>query len=194
MGKGAKRRLMIQEKTKQLIYEKGYSSVTMSEIAARMDLSTGGLYYHYHSVESIVLDIFTNSTTPIWDEVNSVTTFSECLNVLQSYFNHEKKDLLNFEFSINNIIYQYFFSFPGMIRAEKMNEAYQNTLTNLSAMFSNYMKKEEALKISNHIYIVLHGLTSLAMTGSITEDVINNEFQDIIDELYKRYEEGGSAE
>ena len=108
MGKGAKRRLMIQEQTKQLIYEKGYSSVTMSEIAARMDLSTGGLYYHYHSVESIVLDIFTNSTTPIWDEVNSVTTFSECLNVLQSYFDHEKKDLLNFEFSINNITFSVF--------------------------------------------------------------------------------------
>lgn len=194
MGKGEKRRLMIQEQTKQLIYEKGYSSVTMSEIAEKMNLSTGGLYYHYHSVESIVLDIFANSTIPIWDEVNGVTTFSECLNVLQSYFVYEKKDLLNFEFSINNIIYQYFFSFPGSVRAEKMNEAYQSTLTNLSAMFSNYMKREEALKLSNHIYIVLHGLTSLAMTGSITEDVIDNEFQKIVEDLHGRYEKEGSAE
>lgn len=194
MGKGEKRRLMIQEQTKQLIYEKGYSSVTMSEIAEKMNLSTGGLYYHYHSVESIVLDIFANSTIPIWEEVNKVTTFSECLNMLQSYFVYEKKDLLNFESSINNIIYQYFFSFPGSVRAEKMNEAYQNTLTNLSAMFSNYMKREEALKLSNHIYIVLHGLTSLAMTGSITEDVIDNEFQKIVEDLHGRYEKEGSAE
>lgn len=194
MGKGAKRRSMIQEQTKQIIYEKGYSSVTMRDIAEKMNLSTGGLYYHYHSVEAIVLDIFANSTTPIWDEVKAVTTFAECMDVIQSYFNQEKKDLLNFELSINNIIYQYFFSFPGIIRAEKMNEAYQNVLTNLTVMFSNFMKKEEAQKMSSHIYIVLHGLTSLAMTGSITEDVINDEFQNIIDELHEKYEKGGCAD
>lgn len=191
MEKGQKRRLMIQEQTKKLIYEKGYSSVTMSDIAETMGLSTGGLYYHYHSVESIVLDIFNNSTTTIWGELNTITTFTECLNVLHSYFIKEKMDLLNFSFSVNSIIYQYFFSFPETIRAKKMNEAYQNVLSKLTTIFSVFMKKEEALKLSNHIYIVLHGLTSLAMTGSITESIIDDEFQNITDELYRncKYQE-----
>lgn len=185
MEKGIKRRLMIQEQAKKLIYAKGYRSVTMSDIAETMGLSTGGLYYHYHSVESIVLDIFASSTITIWDEINTVTTLAECLHVLHSYFKLEKNDLLNFSFSVNSIIYQYLFSFPETIRAEKMNEAYQDVVAKLSTTFSLFMKREEALKLSNHIYIVLHGLTSLAMTGSITENIIDYEFQNIIDELHR---------
>lgn len=72
MDKGKNTRLEIQEHTKKLIYEKGYSAVTMTDISKRMGISVGGLYYHYHSVETVVLDIFSNATGEVWDLVEEM--------------------------------------------------------------------------------------------------------------------------
>lgn len=33
------------------------SSLTMTDISQELGISIGGLYYHYHSVEEILLDI-----------------------------------------------------------------------------------------------------------------------------------------
>lgn len=166
-----------------MIYEKGYAAVTMTDIAEQTGLSVGGLYYHYHSVESVVLDIFAKSTGAVWKLAEAAHTFDDCLSALKAYFMLEKQDLLNFNQSVNNIIYQYFFSFPSVVREAKMNTAYLAVQKKLTSLFSLFMRQEDVNRICNHIYIILHGLTILAMTGSITNEIIDDEFKKLIDEV-----------
>lgn len=188
MDKGKKRRQAIQEQTKILIFEKGYGAVTMTDIADKMGLSIGGLYYHYHSVEDIVLAIFSQETSKVWELVEGNESFDGLIETLQSYFKLEKQDLLHFNVSVNSIIYQYFFNFPTVIREEKMGAAYRNVLENLRKIFEVFLLKEDVLSISNHVYIVLHGLTILAMTGEITEIIIDCEFERLIELITIYYE------
>jgi len=183
MNKGEKTRQSIQEHTKLLIYEKSYGAVTMTDIAQRTGLSVGGLYHHYHSVESIVLDIFMDATDKVWDLLEESTTFEDFLDALYAYCNLEKQDLLHFNDSVNSIIYQYFFSFPTLIREAKMKAAYQTVIEKLEKKFSLFLLKEDIPAISNHTYIILHGLTILAMTGSITETIIDCEFERLLSEI-----------
>lgn len=191
MNKGKKTRRAIQEHTKMLIFEKSYGSVTMTDIAQRAGISVGGLYHHYHSVESVVLDIFSEATGEVWNLVEGNMSFNDCLDALHKYFELEKYDLLHFNSSVNNIIYQYFFSFPTIIRQEKMNAAYQEVITKIENLFSPFIMKKDMSSISNHIYVILHGLTTLAMTGSITEIIIDCEFKRLIEVIvtvYKKQE------
>lgn len=188
MNKGQKTKLLIQNKTRDLILDKGYTAVTMTDIAKALQLSIGGLYHHYHSVESIVLDIIRSGTGEVWEQVTDNQTFKDCLASMRAYFELEKADLLNFNNSLNNIIYQYYFSFPGVLREEKMKEAYQETIRGIETVFGGILLSKDIPCIANHIFVVLHGLNLLAMTGAITEKIIDFEFDHIICQVTELYQ------
>lgn len=188
MNKGQKTKLLIQNITRDLILDKGYTAVTMTDIAKALQLSIGGLYHHYHSVESIVLDIIRSGTGEVWEQVTDNQTFQDCLASMGAYFELEKADLLNFNNSLNNIIYQYYFSFPGVLREEKMKEAYQETIRGIETVFGGILLSKDIPGIANHIFVVLHGLNLLAMTGAITEKIIDFEFDHIICQVTELYQ------
>lgn len=188
MNKGQKTKLLIQNKTRDLILDKGYTAVTMTDIAKALQLSIGGLYHHYHSVESIVLDIIRSGTGEVWEQVTDNQTFQDCLASMRAYFELEKADLLNFNNSLNNIIYQYYFSFPGVLREEKMKDAYQETISGIETVFGGILLSKDIPGIANHIFVVLHGLNLLAMTGAITEKIIDFEFDHIICQVTELYQ------
>lgn len=188
MNKGQKTKLLIQNITRDLILDKGYTAVTMTDIAKALQLSIGGLYHHYHSVESIVLDIIRSGTGEVWEQVTDNQTFQDCLASMRAYFELEKADLLNFNNSLTNIIYQYYFSFPGVLREEKMKDAYQETISGIETVFDGILLSKDISGIANHIFVVLHGLNLLAMTGAITEKIINFEFDHIICQVTELYQ------
>ena len=188
MNKGQKTKLLIQNKTRDLILDKGYTAVTMTDIAKALQLSIGGLYHHYHSVESIVLDIIRSGTGEVWEQVTDNQTFQDRLASMRAYFELEKADLLNFNNSLNNIIYQYYFSFPGVLREEKMKDAYQETISGIETVFGGILLSKDISGIANHIFVVLHGLNLLAMTGAITEKIIDFEFDHIICQVTELYQ------
>ncbi len=178
MKKGSKRKMEIQKVSKELIIEKGYSAVTMSDIGQRLNLSVGGLYYHYRSVEEIFLDIAANETNDVWNIFEKVHNIESLVNAFRKYFKVEKTDLLNVENTLNSISYQYYFSFPAEIRKSKMQAAYTETIGNMTFILAKVFKNPQTIEqLCNHIYVMLHGLNVLALTGQITEDIIDYEFE-----------------
>lgn len=195
MEKGSKRKLDIQRTTKKLITEKGYSAVTMSDVSESLGLSAGGLYYHYHSIEEIFLDIVENETNDVWNIFSQVNGIDDLADAFQAYRKVETKDMLNFENTLNSIFYQYYFSFPADIRKEKMQKAYIETISSISAILRKvYKSSEHVTLLSNHIYVMLNGLNVLATTGQINEILIKNEFDETEKLMRKLYAEGENRE
>lgn len=180
MKKGSKRKLEIQRATKVLIFEKGYSAVTMADICAVLKLSVGGLYYHYHSIEEIFLDIVENEVSDIWEIFSEVNNIESLLEAFRTYQKFEKDDMMNFETRLNCIIYPYFFSFPADVRKEKMKEAYLSTVNALNTVLKKVYKNSGHVKLlSRRVYVMLHGLNILAATGQLDEFTIENEFLEV---------------
>ncbi len=178
MKKGNKRKIEIQKVSKELIIEKGYSAVTMSDIGQRLNLSVGGLYYHYRSVEEIFWDIAANETHNVWSIFEEVNDIESLINAFRKYFEAEKADLLNVENTLNSISYQYYFSFPAEIRRSKMQTAYTETIGNMTLILAKVYGSPQIIEqLSNHTYVMLHGLNVLALTGQITADIIDYEFK-----------------
>lgn len=194
MKKGSKRKLDIQRATKALIIEKGYSAVTMADISEALKLSVGGLYYHYHSVEEIFLDIVENETGDVWGIFSKVKDIESLVEAFRLYHQLEKGDMMNFENTLNCIFYPYFFSFPADVRKEKMKEAYLNTINAISTILIKVYKNKGHVKLLSHrIYIMLHGLNILATTGQIDELIIENEFLEVEKLMWQLYHESEEA-
>jgi len=194
MKKGSKRKLDIQRATKALIIEKGYSAVTMADISEALKLSVGGLYYHYHSVEEIFLDIVENETGDVWGIFSKVKDIESLVEAFRLYHQLEKGDMMNFENTLNCIFYPYFFSFPADVRKEKMKEAYLNTINAINIILIKVYKNTGHVKLLSHrIYIMLHGLNILATTGQIDELIIENEFLEVEKLMWQLYHESEEA-
>ncbi len=190
MKKGSKRKLDIQRTTKSLIIEKGYSAVTMADISEALKLSVGGLYYHYHSVEEIFLDIVENETGDVWGIFSEVKDIESLVEAFRLYHKLEKGDMMNFENTLNCIIYPYFFSFPADVRKEKMKEAYLNTINAINTILKKVYENTGHVKLLSHrIYIMLHGLNILATTGQIDELIIAHEFLEVEKLMWQLYHE-----
>ncbi|MDU7337834.1 MAG: TetR/AcrR family transcriptional regulator [Clostridium sp.] len=190
MKKGNKRKLDIQRATKVIIIEKGYSAVTMADISEALKLSVGGLYYHYHSVEEIFLDIVENETRDVWGIFSEVKDIKSLVEAFRSYHQLEKNDMMNFENTLNCIFYPYFFSFPAEVRKEKMKEAYLNTTSAINTILKKvYKNTNHVMQLSNRIYIMLHGLNILASSGQIDELIIDNEFLEVEKLMWQLYHE-----
>jgi AcrR family transcriptional regulator len=188
--KGSKRKLEIQRATKALIIEKGYSAVTMADIGAALKLSVGGLYYHYHSVEEIFLGIVENETGNVWGIFSEVNDIESLVEAFHAYQRVEKYDMMNFENTLNCIIYPYFFSFPADVRKEKIKETYFNTINALNTILKKVYKNSGHVKLLSHrIYIMLHGLNILATTGQLDELIIENEFLEVEKLMLQLYHE-----
>lgn len=183
MNKGVKTKNKIKEETKRLILEKGYSFVTMTEVSKKAQLSIGGLYHHYSSIEEITLDIINSETNKVWDIFDNDNSFQECVSRIKEYFDLEKADLLNFKNSVNAIIYQYYFSFSYDVRAEKLRDGYKSTIYKIQGILKAYLEEKSLYEVVNHIFVVIHGLNFLAMTGEITEKIIDSEFNNLIEKI-----------
>ena len=66
-GPGARLR-DIQQGALTLFAEKGYHGTAMSEIAALLDVRVPSLYSHIPSKQSLLVDIFVDTTYAVWDE------------------------------------------------------------------------------------------------------------------------------
>ncbi|MCM1053996.1 MAG: TetR/AcrR family transcriptional regulator [Bacteroides sp.] len=190
MEKGNKRKAEIRLTTKSLILEKGYSAVTMTDVAERMGLSAGGLYYHYHSVEEILLDLIDDETKNVWELFKDAKDIDELLRCMDDYFALEKRDMLDFNKSLNCILFQYYFSFPAAEREKKMNTAYRETISQINGILKQVYKNSNKIPLlANHIYASIHGLNVLAMCGEVTEDIIDFQFDQTRQLLIRIYEE-----
>ncbi|NMS89719.1 TetR/AcrR family transcriptional regulator [Clostridioides difficile] len=171
-------KLKIQKETRRLILENGYASITMNKIYSSLKISAGGLYYHYHSVEEILFDIIESETNDVWTIFDKVNTFEDFLESLNEYLKLEQKDLLDIDNSLNSILYQYYFSLNPKDRQKILKKSHTNVLNKIESLLSKvFLSREHIEVISNHLFVMLHGLTFLAMSGEINEEKINNEFE-----------------
>ena len=178
MEKGNKKKRELQNALKMLAIEKGYANVTMKDIGEYVGLSVGGLYHHYHDVEEVFMDLIASETGDVWDGFSGVKSFDELMNALDAYFDAEKKELLGQVPSVNTLMYEYYFSKPEAERVIIMKTAHDEVVSEMSKILGKvYKDKKLSIRISEHICVVLQGLTSLSFSGSISKKIIEEEFK-----------------
>ena len=178
MEKGNRKKRELQNALKMLAIEKGYANVTMKDIGEYVGLSVGGLYHHYHDVEEIFRDLLISETGDVWDSFSDVKSFDELMVALDTYFDSEKKELLGEVPSVNALMYEYYFSKPEAERMIVMKQSHDTVVSEMTKILKNvYTDKKLCIRISEHICVVLQGLTNLSFAGCISKKIIEEEFR-----------------
>lgn len=189
MEKGNKKKREIQNALKMLAIEKGYANVTMKDIGEYVGISVGGLYHHYHDVEEIFRDLIASETGDVWAAFTEVKSFDELMNALDAYFEAEKKELLGEVPSINTLMYEYYFSKPEAERIIIMKASHDEVVSEMVQILSVvYKDRRLRLRLSEHICVVLQGLTHLSFSGCITRKIIEDEFAMLMIYLKNNYD------
>ncbi|MBE5864447.1 MAG: TetR/AcrR family transcriptional regulator [Lachnospiraceae bacterium] len=189
MEKGNRKKRELQNALKMLAIEKGYANVTMKDIGEYVGLSVGGLYHHYHDVEEIFRDLIASETGDVWAGFADVKGLDEFMDALDAYFDAEKKELLGQAPSVNTLMYEYYFSKPEAERIIIMKQSHGAITSEMTKILMNvYKDKRLSLKMSEHICVVLQGLTSLSFTGCISGKIIEDEFTMLKAYLIGNYE------
>ena len=193
MEKGNKKKRELQNALKMLAIEKGYANVTMKDIGEYVGLSVGGLYHHYHDIEEVFNDLIVSETGDVWASFSDVKNFDAFMAALDAYFEAEKRELLGQVPSVNALIYEFYFSKPEAERIIAMKQAHEAVVSEMTKILKKvYEDKKLCIRMSEHICVVLQGLTNLSFAGSISKRIIDEEFTMLKEYLISNYDTKGN--
>lgn len=144
----------ILEASKQIFIDKGLKSVTMTDIVNASGYSRGGVYRYYQKPESVFADLMMDEVKLSKEKFIS-TTFNE-------YLANESKELKNIRSTLRLAGYEYMIHFSESSQLGKI--IYQSNI----ALIMKLKKCSE--HEANRIFLILEGLTVMALTGILDED------------------------
>lgn len=189
MIKGTKKKAELQNALKILAIQKGYANVTMKDIGNYVGLSVGGLYHHYHNVNEIFNDLLISETENVWAVFKDIQNFDDLMKCFDTYLKAEEKELLNEECSVNNLLYQYYFSFPEKERSLMMKQSHDEAISHMIQILKPiYKNKKIYTQIAEHVYIILHGLVDMSFSEALTQKIIREEFSNLKNYMKEMYQ------
>ena len=172
----------ILESARLVFCRRGYLHVTMQDIIDECNISRGGIYLYFNSVDEIFQAVVSNRNKAKFHAVRkSVEDNEPFAAVLGSFFALQKDRLLHMENSLLRAMYEYTFS-----RAEGATQAFRNEqLTNLRQSILSILKlgiAQHAIRVDNiatladHFIVLIEGLGVMALVGVLTDRIIDEQF------------------
>lgn len=150
----------IIENSKQVFIEKGLKDVTMTDLVSVSGYSRGGVYRYFKTPTDIFKELMKQNILDLKESYQMIS-FAE-------YLAQEKVELLDIKNSLSLAGYEF------MTSREDTDELGSLIFETHLEIIMNTKKcsKVEA----QHIFLVLEGLRVMALTGIITEKIIEEAF------------------
>ncbi|AOM39581.1 TetR/AcrR family transcriptional regulator [Xenorhabdus hominickii] len=164
--KSYKTQQYILKKSHNIFIDKGYSKATMTDIVNECGLSRGGVYRYFQSTKEIFIALVR--------QINSQQLDSG-FESFQAFLENEKKDLLNIRNTIRVAGYEFMIQESQKDESHIAQEIYDSNINIIIQLTS--LSKIQAEKI----FMILEGLTVMALTGILTIELIETHFNYIIE-------------
>lgn len=103
------KRKMILDTARDVFGEKGYSTVKMSDIVEACQISRGGLYLYFSSIEELFQEVIIEQSKQKFSIITKMTEENQPFHtILFLYFDLQKKRLLNIDDMILVATYEYY--------------------------------------------------------------------------------------
>jgi len=158
---------------------KGFLAVTMQDIIDECNISRGGIYIYFSSVDEVFLEVMKQRNkerlSAISKSVQDKKPFEE---VLEIYLARQKQRLMNFENSIFRAYCEYIFSKPKAaveaLRDMQLGHLRQSITSVLELGISQRAIFDvDVDSIAYHFIVVIDGLSVLALAEALTEEIVD---------------------
>ncbi|MCL2164203.1 MAG: TetR/AcrR family transcriptional regulator [Oscillospiraceae bacterium] len=172
----------ILEKARIVFCRKGYLNVTMQDIIDECNISRGGIYLYFNSVDEIFRAVAAKRNKKRFSSVRkSIDDNKSFATVLNSFFSLQKERLLHMENSLLRSMYEYTFSGAEGATQAFRNEQLANLRKSILSILTLGIKQkvirdENIATIADHVIVIIEGLGVMALVNVLTENIIDEQF------------------
>ncbi|MDC9582992.1 helix-turn-helix domain containing protein [Xenorhabdus sp. PR6a] len=159
--KAQKTQQYILKQSLSVFIKKGYNQVTMTDIISECGLSRGGVYRYFQSTKEVFIALVRQMNSDLAE--NGVKDFTE-------YLENEKKALLNIRNTIRVAGYEFMIQESQKDDSHIAREIYHSNIRIIIQLTGLDQKQAE------QIFLILEGLTVMALTGILTIELIDTHF------------------
>lgn len=187
--KSEQKKQFIVATARRIFMEKGYKDVTMKDIVEACEISRGGLYLYFNSVEEVFLAVMCAEEEETDDVFSSeLAEDASAADVLMFFLKEQKKEILGKKEDLSVAVYEYYFANPMMGEANPMRGRFKAAVRALTQLIEMGIANGEFYEVdahlaANNIMFVLEGLRICARTMGIKESMVDDELLALISGL-----------
>lgn len=191
--KSEQKRKLIMSVAKEIFIRKGFSAVTMKDIIEECNISRGGIYIYFQSVDEIFLSvILLHGEEKLKEAKNRLLEDKSFNTLIENYFEKQKKRLLNINKTLLIAMYEYMFSH----KSDYDKEFFENQFLNTKSIVLNLLKYgaknaeiscSDLENLASTIVFCIEGISMLGTTAHISEEFIDSQIEYIKKLIYKQY-------
>ena len=172
----------ILENAHAVFCRKGYLNVTMQDIIDECNISRGGIYLYFDSIDEIFQAVASSRSKTKFSAIRkSVDDNEPFTTVLSDFLELQKERLLHMENSLLRAMYEYTFSgaegATPEFRSNQLKSLRKSVLSILMlGITQEDIKDENIATLTDHFIVVIEGLGVMALVDVLTEKIIDEQF------------------
>lgn len=178
----SKKQLII-DRAAEVFAQKGFRDVTMKDIVEACEISRGGLYLYYDSVEAIFLDVI-KAKDEQEDERSKVLIerlrAAGSAELLLWFFKEQKKEILKRKSSLGVAIYEYAFYCRQELKNSNIKQRFETAMQVLEKILERGVENgeffcEDSHLVAENMMYAIEGMKVCARTMGISEKKVDKE-------------------
>lgn len=180
-AKAEQKRRMILYKAEQVFIRKGFYGVTMKDIIEECQISRGGIYVYFSSVDEIFKEVIARHNKEKAAQIKTEMDAQSFEAMLDGYFEMQKKRLLHMEESLLLAMFEYFIAHKD----EPDKDFFSGTFTVLESTLleiltcgakEGYLAESRVPVLAANLLFCIKGLETLAMSSGVSEKLLDAQF------------------
>lgn len=166
---------------KQVFIEKGFATVTMKDIIDASHISRGGIYLYFKSVGEIfekVIELHNHDKDA--ESKSYIESGKPFLEILDNYFEMQKKRLLHIDQSLLVAMYEFRFTQKDDVDIDFFTKQFNRTHETIKNILqigvqSQMIDEHDITILSSQIMYTVEGISTLGTAVGITQHEVNKQ-------------------
>jgi AcrR family transcriptional regulator len=180
--KSEKKKELILTKAEEIFIKKGFTTVTMKDIIEESQISRGGIYVYFSSVDEIFKEVVTKHNKFKIDTVKiDIDNNKSFDNLVDTYFDGQKKRLLNMDKSLKTAMMEFFLAHKDNYSRKFILSQFcdaTNMMLEILRYGVNYDKKLDVhlIPLAENVMLFIDGISTLSLLAGLSEELIDRQF------------------
>lgn len=180
--KSEKKKELILTKAEEIFIKKGFTAVTMKDIIEESQISRGGIYVYFSSVDEIFKEVVTKHNKFKIDTVKiHIDNNKSFGDLVDTYFDGQKKRLLNMDKSLKTAMMEFFLAHKDDYSRKFILSQFcdsTNMMLEILHYGVNYDKELDVhlIPLAENVMLFIDGISTLSLLAGLSEELIDRQF------------------
>lgn len=183
LTKSELKKKFIVKKSSELFIQKGFQSVTMSDIVEACKISRGGLYRYFKNTAEIFWEVLNiNHEASNFSLKQAIQDEQPAPVILDNFFREQKLELLHPESTLTIAIYEFFFLHRNNMKTNVLQQQFEQAEEGLTKLIQYGIDRAEfnpigPRVIAQNLIMLLEGIRVSGQVMSVKEELLDEQFQ-----------------